>query len=656
MHKLPPEGRRASIDTFDDADNINPNKSGQSEEKLHRVYEKNNEKGKSFLDKVGDAIALLHGTTLADIFRHVVNSIFNNNGVRNVRGQSGENLSSTPASSSERMKDASLFSVSDSLSRQNNIQPKLELTIGAIKDFNFYLEDYRKAVKEDSKEQLVYRDRPNAKLYAEDLLKQVDSKMKSNPQYSADADESERVTAAAALLGKENPLAGKGSPTPKQYLAFEKWHANKQLSDKTKWHPQTQADLGEAKIYAKWFLENKSPTFLPESVEARKEKSAKYLIDNFPKISNSYAKKEAASVVNKNNSSRSNTALKNNELSESDFYLVPQEINMPEKKISPEKNLSQRDILIKEYKDLLGIDADEDMPTELIQALINKRNRDNSNNAISPDDTGLEYDSEQDDEIPMDDDSEDENDQGYYRTESNFLEGILKNTSNDLPSSFNEGSSSQTNESLDSRMAKLRRDNETINAIRSENEGMLEDQRAVDETKKKNAAYLADLNRTDNRPATQASDALESEFPLPTSLFVDKELGPPPPPPPPRNQLKGGITTNALDAASVKLAERVALKYFPNVGPDQLSRALTGADADEDFNGLVYGAEAYFDSLASRSSVSNEETIKALTLAKIWEGAAQEKRRVPGMTALKDFELLNELLISKKISKDIKNE
>jgi len=292
----------------------------------------------------------------------------------------------------------------------------------------------------------------------------------------------------------------------------------------------------------------------------------------------------------------------------------------------------------------------------LIQALINKRNRDNSNNAISPDDTGLEYDSEQDDEIPMDDDSEDENDQGYYRTESNFLEGILKNTSNDLPSSFNEGSSSQTNESLDSRMAKLRRDNETINAIRSENEGMLEDQRAVDETKKKNAAYLADLNRTDNRPATQASDALESEFPLPTSLSVDKKLGPPPPPPPPRNQLKGGISTSGLDAASVKLAELVALRHFPNVDHGQLSKALTGADDDEEFNGLVYGAEDYFESLASNSHVDDAQKLKAVTLAKIWEGAAQESRRLSGMKALKDYELLNALLNSEKISKDFKNE
>jgi hypothetical protein len=204
-------------------------------------------------------------------------------------------------------------------------------------------------------------------------------------------------------------------------------------------------------------------------------------------------------------------------------------------------------------------------------------------------------------------------------------------------------------------MAKWRRDNEIINAIRSENEEMLEEQRAFDETKKK-AAYLADLNRADNRPATQASDALEPEFPLPTSLFVDKELGPPPPPPPPRNQLIGGISTNTIDAASVKLAERVTLKNFPNVNHDQLSKALTGADADDDFNGIVYGAEDYFDSLATHSRIDDAEKNKALTLAKIWEGAAQESRRLSGMKALKDYALLNALLNSEKISKDFKNE
>ncbi len=655
MHKLPPGGRRESIDFFDDDDNINPKESKQSEEKLHRVYEKNNEKGKSFLDKVGDAIALLHGRTLADIFRHVVNSLFNNNGVRNVRSQSGDNLSSTPASSFEGVKDAGLFSVSDSISTKSNIQPKSELTIFAYKDFNSYLEHYQQVVKQNSKEQLVDCERPSAKLYAEDLLKQVDSEMKSNPQYCADEDEFERVSAAAARLGKKNPLAGTGSPTQKQYLAFEKWHANKQLSDKNKFHPQTQSDLSEAKIYAKWFLENKSPTFHPESVEAKKEKSAKYLIENFAKISDSYAKKESAPVVDKNQNSRIDTASKNNELLDSDFYLVPQESNIPEKKISPEKNPSQRAVLIREYKDLLGIDPDKDMQIELIQELINERKRNNSNEAISPGDTVLEYDSEQDDEIPMDDDSEDENDQSYYRTENKFLESILKKSSNDSPSGFNDGSSAQSNEGLDSRMAEWRRDNGIINAIRSENEEMLEDQRAFDEAKK-NAVNLTDLNRADNRPTTQASDALESEFPLPTSLFVDKKLGPPPPPPPPRNQLKDRISKSRLDAAAVKLAERVALKNFPIVDPNQLSKTLTGADAHEDFNSLVYGAEGYFDSLASNSDVDDAERLKAVTVAKIWEGAAQESRRLSGMKDLKDYALLNALLNSEKISKDFKNE
>jgi hypothetical protein len=656
VKNLPPGARRESFDIFDDDDNINPKKRKQSEGKIHRVYEKNNEKGKSFLDKVGDAIALLHGKALADIFRHVVNSLFNNKGVRNVRGQSGENLSTTPASSFA-VKDARLSSVSDSISRKDNIQPKSELTSELTIEayFNSYFEHYRQVVEQNSKEQLVDCESPSAKLYAEHLLKQVDSEMKSNPQYSADADESERVAAAAALLVKKNPLAGTGSPTQKQYLAFEKWHANRQLSDKNKFHPQTQSDLSEAKIYAKWFLENKYPTFNPESVEAKKEKSAKYLIENFAKISDSYAKKESAPVVDKNQNSRIDTASKNNELLDSDFYLVPQESNIPEKKISPEKKPSQRDVLIREYKDLLGIDPDKDMQIELIQELINERKRNNSNEAISPGDTVLEYDSEQDDEIPMDDDSEDENDRDFYRTENNFLNGILENTSNNLPSSFNDGSSSQSNESLDSRMAEWRRDNLIINAIRSENEEMLEDQRAFDEAKK-NAVNLTDLNRDDNRPTAQASDALESEFPLPTSLFVDKKLGPPPPPPPPRNQLKGRISKSKLDAASVNLAERVALKNFPIVDLNQLSKALTGADAHEDFNSLVYGAEDYFDSLASNSDVADAERIKAVTLAKIWEGAAQENRRLSGMKALKDYALLNALLNSEKISKDFENE
>jgi hypothetical protein len=331
-----------------------------------------------------------------------------------------------------------------------------------------------------------------------------------------------------------------------------------------------------------------------------------------------------------------------------------------------EKSKIIRELLLREYEEVLGAEADVEMPDELLIELIRKRRenmqQNNNSQSFSSDSNHLNakfevaYDSEQDDGILMDDDSEDENDQDYYRTENNFLEGFLKNTSNDLPSSFNDRSSSQSNESLDSRMAEWRHDNEIMNAIRSENEGMLEDQRAVDETKKKNAAYLADLNRTDNRPATQASDALESEFPLPTSLFVDKKLGPPPPPPPPRNQLKGGITTNALDAASMKLAELVALKHFPNVDRGQLSNALAGAVDDEEFNSLVYGAEEYFESLASNSHVGDAERLKAVTLAKIWEGAAQESRRLPGMKALKDYALLNALLNSEKISKDFKND
>ncbi len=274
---------------------------------------------------------------------------------------------------------------------------------------------------------------------------------------------------------------------------------------------------------------------------------------------------------------------------------------------------------------------------------------------MSVGDTVLEYDSEQDDEIPMNDDSEDDNYQSYYFTEINFLESILKNTSNNFSSNVNNGNSSQSNESLDSRMAEWRRDYGIITAIRSENEEMLEDQRAFDEAKK-NAANLADLNRTDNRFSTNASVALESEFPLPTSLFVDKELGPPPPPPPPRNHKKSGIGTNAINAASVKFAERVALKNFPNVDHDQLSKALTGADADDDFKNMVDGAEGYFDSLAAHSRIDDTEKNKALTLAKIWEGAAQESRRLSGMKALKDYELLNALLNSEKISKYFKNE
>ena len=485
-------------------------------------------------------------------------------------------------------------------------------------------------------------------------------------------------------------------PSKDQFFAFEKWyvnHVNKENNKKS----QANENLDDARIYAKYLLKNKLGAPLPNSAEEKKSKAAEYLLSlNLESKKNENSKIEFSKKENKENSE------KEGDLLESDFFLIDADEYSEENKINSdifkeekvaginskiknqndlsesekisaimqqqkdEKSKIIRELLLREYEEVLGAEADVEMPDELLIELIRKRRenmqQNNNSQSFSSDSNHLNakfevaYDSEQDDGILMDDDSEDENDQDYYRTENNFLEGFLKNTSNDLPSSFNDRSSSQSNESLDSRMAKWRHDNEIMNAIRSENEGMLEDQRAVDETKKKNAAYLADLNRTDNRPATQASDALESEFPLPTSLSVDKELGPPPPPPPPRNQLKGGITRNALDAASVKLAERVALKYFPNLDPDQLSRALTGADADEDFNGLVYGAEAYFDSLASRSSVSNEETIKALTLAKIWEGAAQERRRLPGMTALKDFELLNELLISKKISKDLKSE
>ena len=646
MQKIPPSARRESIDTFDDDDNINPNESKQSEEKIHRVYDKNNEKSKSFLDKVGDAIALLHGKTLAGLFRYVVNSLFNN-GVRNVRSQSGENLSSMPATSSERMKDASLFSVSDSLSSQSNIQPKSELTIEAYKDFNSYLADYRQAVKQNNKGQLADSERPNATLYAEDLLKQVDSEIKSNPQYIPKADELERVAAAAALLGRKNPLAV--SPTRNQFMAFERWHQN-QSSDKKNQHHQTQGDLGEAKIYAEWFLENKSPTFHPESVEAKKEKSAKHLINNFQKISDSYPKKESASNINKKQDNQTNISVKNNGLSESDFYFIPSEKDISDKTASPEKKLSQRDSLLIKYKDLLGIDADEDMSTELIQALINKRENDNLNKLALSAKTNLEYDSDEDDGIPMDDDSDSEDDQSFFHTEAKFLEEI----SNKLSSNFKDGNSSPSDESLDSRMAEWKSSDGIIDAIRSENEEMIQGQRIFDENKRKNEV-LTKPGRVDRVPESQDLSSLDSEFPLPTSLFVDKKLGPPPPPPPPRNQLKGGIGTNAIDVASAKLAELVALRNFPNVNHDQLSQALTGADADEDFDGLVFGAEDYFDSLASKSNANGAEKIKALTLAKIWEGAAQENRRLPGMKALKDYDLLNELLNSQKITKDFKD-
>ena len=655
MHKIPHHKSRESLDILDDDDNLDQGKTQQSNEKFHLVFEKNKEKSKSFIERVGNAIELLHGKTLAGLFQYVIRSIFSDDKFYSNRHQSGENISPIQLPLSEQSKNASLPVTSDLSATEDNLKSQSEPPIEAYREFNNYLENYGLAIKKVDQAQLNNDIWPNAKLYADYFLQQIVSEMESNSQYKPTPEEFERSAAAAALLGRKDPLTKARSPTQKQYLEFEKWHANKQLTDKTNGRPQTQADLDEAKIYAKWFLESKSPTFHPESVEAEKEKSAKYLIDNFSKISASCAKKESAPVVNENQNSRIDAALKNNELSHSDFYLVPQESNIPEKKISPEKKLSQRDILIKEYKNLLGIDPDEDMPIELIQELINKRKKDNSNEAISPDDTVLEYDSEQDDEIPMDDDSEDENDQGYYRTESKFLESILKNTSSDLHSNFNDGSSSQSNESLDSRMDKWKRDNRIMSAIRSENEEMLQDQRTFGEIKK-NTGNLADFNQTENRPAIQASDAIETEFPLPTSLFVDRKLGPPPPPPPARNRINGGIGTNAIDAASVKLTERVALRNFPNVDHDQLSSALTGADADEDFNSLVYAAEGYFDSLASNSVFDNAEKTKALTLAKIWEGAAQESRRLSGMKALKDYELLNELLNSEKISKDFKKE
>ncbi len=483
-------------------------------------------------------------------------------------------------------------------------------------------------------------------------------------------------------------------PSTNQFLAFEKWyvnHSNKENNKKS----QADEDLADARIYAEYLLKNKLGAPLPNSAEEKKSKAAEYLLSL-----NLKSKKNENSKIEFSKKEKEESIEKEEELSESDFFLIDVDEYSGENKINSDifgdefaglnskiqnqddiqgakkisaimqqqkdgKSKISRELLLREYEEVLGAEADVEMPDELLIELIRKRREnmqqnDNSQSFSSDSNHSnskfeAAYDSEQDDEIPMDDDFEDENDQGYYRTESIFLESILKNTSNDLSSDFNDSNSSQSNESLDSRMAKWRRDNEIINAIRSENEEMLEEQRAFDETKKK-AAYLADLNRADNRPATQASDALEPEFPLPTSLFVDKELGPPPPPPPPRNQLIGGISTNTIDAASVKLAERVTLKNFPNVNHDQLSKALTGADADDDFNGIVYGAEDYFDSLATHSRIDDAEKNKALTLAKIWEGAAQESRRLSGMKALKDYALLNALLNSEKISKDFKNE
>jgi hypothetical protein len=80
----------------------------------------------------------------------------------------------------------------------------------------------------------------------------------------------------------------------------------------------------------------------------------------------------------------------------------------------------------------LGAEADVEMPDELLIELIRKRRENMQQNdnsqSFSSDSNHFNskfeaaYDSEQDDEIPMDDDFEDENDQGYYRTESIFLE------------------------------------------------------------------------------------------------------------------------------------------------------------------------------------------------------------------------------------------
>jgi hypothetical protein len=484
-------------------------------------------------------------------------------------------------------------------------------------------------------------------------------------------------------------------PSTNQFLAFEKWYLNNSNKENNKKY-QADEDLADARIYAEYLLKNKLAAPLPNSAEEKKSKAAEYLL-----LLNLKSKKNENSKIEFSKTEKKERIEKKGELSEAEFFLDDADEYSEENKINSdifkeekvsgvnskiqnqddlprsekihtikqqqkdEKSKIIRELLLREYEEVLGAEADMEMPDELLIELIKKRRdimrRNDNSQSFSSDANHLgskfeaAYDSEQDDEIPMDDDSEDENDQDCYRTENNFLNGVLENTSNNLPSSFNDGSSSQSKESLDSRMTEWRRDDLIINAIRSENKEMLEEQRAFDKVKK-NAVNLTDLNRDDNRPTAQAPDALESEFPLSTSLFVDKKLGPPPPPPPPRNQLKGGISTSGLDAASVRLAELVALRLFPNVDPDQLSKTLTGADAHEDFNSLVYGAEGYFESLASNSHVDDAERLKAVTLAKIWEGAAQDSRRLSGMKDLKDYALLNALLNSEKISKDFKNE
>ena len=338
VQKIPRHKSRESLDILDDDDNLNQGKTQQSNEKFHIVFEKNKEKSKSFIERLGNAIELLHGKTLAGLFQHVIRSIFSDDKFYSNRHQSGENISPIQLPLSEQSKDASLPVTSDLSETKDNLKSQSEPPIEAYRDFNNYLEHYELAIKKIDQAQLNNDMWPNAKLYAEYFLQQVVSEMEFNSQYKPTPDEFERSAAASALLGRKDPLTTARSPTQKQYLEFEKWHANKQLTGKTNECPQTQADLDEAKIYAKWFLESKSPTFHPESVEAEKEKSAKYLIDNFSKISDSYAKKESASVVNKNQNSRSNATVKNNESSDSDFYLVPQESNTTEKNIRSEKN------------------------------------------------------------------------------------------------------------------------------------------------------------------------------------------------------------------------------------------------------------------------------------------------------------------------------